>query len=260
MIKDKIVVITGASSGLGSELGRQFAQKGATVVLLARNKEKLDELERQILIEGGSAWSTVLDITHPEAVDSVFREIQKRFEKIDILINCAGLGNFQLFNEMKFDSMKRMFAVNVMGLIACTRAALPLMLQSKQGHLVNIASIAGKITTPKSVVYGATKHAVIGFSDGLRMELEHEGIRVTVVNPGPIRTPFLKFADPSGNYAKKAGRYMLDPRSVAEKILKAVEQNKREINLPRYMGIGAKLYQIFPGFFEKVFGTFLKMK
>ncbi|MCO7176663.1 SDR family NAD(P)-dependent oxidoreductase [Sporolactobacillus kofuensis] len=260
MLKNRVVVITGASSGLGSELALLFAQKGAIVVLLARNEKRLTEIKQQINSEGGRAFSMTLDITKSEAVSDVFRKIEDQFGIIDICINCAGYGQFQRFTEMTDQSIEHMFKVNVLGLIACSKAALPLLLKGERKQLVNIASMAGKVTTPKSIVYGATKHAVIGFSDGLRMELENEGLRVLVVNPGPIRTPFLNIADPSGHYVESAGRFLLEPHHVAERVFNAIERNKRELNLPWYMAIGAKLFQITPGIFVKFFGAFLKMK
>ncbi|MCQ2010028.1 SDR family oxidoreductase [Sporolactobacillus sp. STSJ-5] len=260
MFQKKIIVITGASSGVGRELACLFASKGAQVVLLARNVEKLAELQRQINIEGGSADYYSLDITDINSIRLIFEKIVLRFQHIDILINCAGVGKFQFFSKMGSDVIDQMLAVNVHGLIHCTQAALPSMVQQKHGCIVNIASLAGIITTSKSVVYGATKHAVIGFSNGLRMETLKDGIRVIVVNPGPIRTPFLNIADPSGHYLKNAGRFMLDARTVAEKVISGIEKNKREINLPWYMGIGAKLYQLMPGVFEKIFGRIINMK
>jgi short-subunit dehydrogenase len=260
MFQHKTVVITGASSGLGRELSRLFASKGANVIMLARNAEKLVEIQRQIEIEGGVSFYYSVDISEADAVRSLFQKISQRFQNIDILVNCAGIGKFQPFIEMDNEIIDQMLAVNVRGLIYCTQAVIPMMIREKHGHIVNISSIAGIITTPKSVIYGATKHAVIGFSNGLRMELEHKGICVTVVNPGPIRTPFHNFADPSGHYVEKVGRFMLDARTTAEKIMRAIDKKKREVNIPWYMGVCNKLYQLIPAIFEKVFGSFLKMK
>ncbi|MCL1631891.1 SDR family oxidoreductase [Sporolactobacillus sp. CPB3-1] len=260
IINNCTIVITGASSGLGGEMARLLAAKGACIVMLARNEQNLAEIRRQIAIEGGHAYYYVLDITRPQEVRCVFKQIINRFNGIDILINCAGIGKFQSLSEMNDEIIDRMIDVNVRGMIHCSKAVLASMVPKKRGCIVNIASLAGIVTTPKSVVYGATKHAVIGFSDGLRLELEQDGIRVIVVNPGPIRTPFLSFADPSGSYVAHAGRYMLKPRAVAEKIVHAIEKNKRELRIPWYMGIGARLYQMLPVLFEKVFKSFLKLK
>ncbi|MET1249872.1 SDR family oxidoreductase [Sporolactobacillus sp. STCC-11] len=261
MFQHKTIVITGASSGLGSELARLFASKGANVIMLARNAEKLAEIQRQIEIEGGISFYYSIDISEAEAVRSLFQRLSRRFRRIDILINCAGIGKFQPFIDMDNQIIDQMLDVNVRGLIYCTQAVIPMMIREKHGgHIVNISSIAGIITTPKSVIYGATKHAVIGFSNGLRMELESNGIRVTVVNPGPIRTPFHNFADPSGHYVENVGRFMLDARTTSEKIMRAIEKKKREVNIPWYMGICNKIYQLSPAIFEKVFGSLLKMK
>lgn len=260
MRNNKVVVITGASSGVGLETALLCAGRGADTILLARNAEKLKIAERRISRLGFHANSFVLDVGDLDQVKKVFSEITSRYGHIDVLINCAGVGKFATLASTEMEDVEKMFSVNVIGLMACTKAVLPLMIRQKSGHIVNVASIAGKLATPKSTVYAATKHAVIGFSNGLRMEVEDRGIFVTVINPGPIRTAFFDTADPLGKYMAKVGRFMLDPKFVAYKIVRAIEKKKREINLPWYMGLGARIYQLFPGLVEKFGGHWLKMK
>jgi uncharacterized protein len=129
---------------------------------------------------------------------------------------------------------------------------LPIMLQQKSGHIINIASQAGKIATPKSSVYAATKHAVLGYTNSLRMELSDQQIKVTAVNPGPIGTNFFTIADESGTYEKSVQRYMLKPEYVAKKVVDAMLTSTREINLPRWMNVGSILFVLFPHLFERV--------
>ncbi|MFT8316924.1 MAG: SDR family oxidoreductase [Sporolactobacillus sp.] len=260
MWSGKLIVITGASSGVGYAAAHLFAERGSRVILLARNASRLADLEREIRRKRQQAASFVLDVTDGAAVSRIFSQIMREFGIPDLLINCAGIGIFQSFDEMDRQVMDKMVAVNFVGLMACTRAVLPAMLARGRGHLVNIASIAGKLATPKAAVYAATKHAVMGFSDGLRLEIADQGVRVTVINPGPIRTPFMKRADPEGDYAKHAGRYMLSAEKVAAAIVRAVEKNKREVNMPWYMGLGAWLHQLAPRLFERIAGNLLKMK
>ncbi|QAA22672.1 SDR family NAD(P)-dependent oxidoreductase [Sporolactobacillus terrae] len=259
-LTNKMVVITGASSGLGRELSILCAANGAHIIMLARSTAKLKTLKDKIEQSGGRAVYESLDITDAKQVHLTFQAIMEKFKRIDLLINCAGVGYFQPLTEMNTEEIDQMIAVNVRGLIYCTHEAAQAMEAQKCGSIVMIASQAGIITTPKSVVYGATKHAVIGFANGVRMELEEAGVHVTVVNPGPIRTPFMNNADPTGNYRKRVDRFMLDPRHTAERILHAVGKNKRTLNLPWYMGIGSKVYQCVPAVFEKVCGPFLRMK
>lgn len=260
-LKGKIVVITGASSGVGREIALMFAEKEAVPLLIARSGDKLDSLKRTIFDRFRiAAQSYVLDVGRTEDVKKVFEQILIDFGRVDVLVNCAGFGVFDYFSEVKMEDIKEMFAVNAIGLLACTKMVVPQMIRRRSGHIVNIASIAGKMATPKSTVYSATKHAVLGFSDGLRTELADQGVSVTAVNPGPIRTPFFEIADPGGNYVKSVGRFMLEPSFVARKVVGAVEKNKREVNLPWYMGAGATFYRIFPRFVEWAAKPWLKLK
>jgi uncharacterized protein len=145
-----------------------------------------------------------------------------------------------------------MFGVNVVGLIACTSMVLPMMRENRSGHIINIASQAGKIATPKSSIYSATKHAVLGYTNSLRMELSDLHITVTAVNPGPIETNFFNIADEEGTYVKSVERYMLKPEFVARKVVDAMLTGTREINLPRWMNAGSILFALFPRLFERV--------
>lgn len=258
--ESKIVVITGASSGIGKETALLFGRQGATTILLARNQERLKLVTTAIEKIGGQSAYFTLDVDDTEQVASIFGKIIVRFGKIDVLVNCAGFGQFESVDGMDIDTVKKMFSVNAVGLIACTKAVLPQMIRQGSGQIVNVASIAGKIATTNSAVYSATKHAVIGFSDGLRLELKDKGIAVTVVNPGPIRTPFFKTADPDGHYASAVERFMMDPAFVAAKIVKAVRVKKREMNLPWYMGFGGIMYQLCPRFVEHLGGRWMNLK
>lgn len=261
MLDRKVVVITGASSGLGRELALQYAARGAVPVLLARRIDKLAELKALIRRKYGVQTDCfAVDLANTDEVRSVIGQIYERFERIDILINCAGFGKFEWLTDANIDEVKRMFAVNVIGLIACTKAVLPGMIKKGGGHIVNVASIAGKLATAKSTVYSATKHAVLGFSNGLRMELDGENIFVTTVNPGPIWTDFFRLADPKGAYLEKVGRFALRPETVAARVVRAIEHRKREVNMPWYMGWAAKCFQLCPGLVERLGGRWMKMK
>lgn len=153
-----------------------------------------------------------------------------------------------------------MFEVNVIGLMACTKEVLPSMIERNEGHIINIASQSGKLATPKSSGYSATKHAVLGFTNSLRMELSKTNIYVSSVNPGPIETNFFHVADRSGNYVKNVKKFMLKPDDVAEKIVQLMIKPKRELNVPRWMNVGSVLYQLFPSIADKVAGNLLNKK
>ena len=246
-LQGKIVVITGASGGLGKEIAIQTAKLGARVVLLARSMDKLEAL-RRMLIESYKieAYAFQLDVANLNAVKDVFSQIVHDVGEVDILVNNAGYGIFKEAIETDPVEAKAMFDVNVLGLMACTSSVLPTMKRHKSGHIINIASQAGKMATPKSSLYSATKFAVLGYSNALRMELKKDHVFVTTVNPGPIATDFFETADESGNYIKSMGKIILKPEAVAGRIAAAMFTNKREINLPGWMEFASKLYNLFP--------------
>ncbi|WP_078553076.1 SDR family NAD(P)-dependent oxidoreductase [Bacillus alkalicellulosilyticus] len=252
---DKHVVITGASSGLGKEIAIEVAKRGGIPIMLARSEDKLIELQGIIQEKFGvTAYTYMLNVTEMEAVQDVFSLIISVHGHIDILVNNAGMAIFDEFSEAALADMKNMIDVNVVGLLACTRAVLPSMIARNKGHIINIASQAGKIGTPKSSVYAATKHAVLGFTNSLRMEMHRYEIEVSAVNPGPIKTPFFDLADQSGSYVKNVENMMLDPQKVAGKIVNMIEKPRRELNLPWWMNIASRMYQIMPSVVEKIGG------
>lgn len=260
-LTDKVIVITGASSGIGEQLAYLIAEKGAKPVLLARSLDKLEQISIHIEKKtGNKPVFYQLDVSDLEQVKEVFRAIQKQTGHIDVLVNNAGFGIFDTFHESNLNDVKGMFEVNVIGLMACIQAVLPDMLKRGSGHIINVASQAGKLATAKSSGYAASKHAVLGLTNSLRMETLGTGIHVTAVNPGPIKTNFFNHADKSGTYVKNVERYMLSPEYVARKIVQAIERPKREVNLPRWMNAGSVLYQLFPGLVEKVAGKALNKK
>ncbi|WP_449536855.1 SDR family NAD(P)-dependent oxidoreductase [Ferdinandcohnia sp. Marseille-Q9671] len=254
-LKGKTVVITGASSGIGEKIAYLVAEQGARPILLARSHDQLEKIAQTIQEKYNTECLFYkLDVRDTENVKEVFADILHKVKTVDVLVNNAGFGVFANVVDAKIDQMKAMFEVNVFGLISCTKMVLPKMLEQNTGHIINIASQAGKIATPKSSVYSATKHAVLGFTNSLRMELSDTNIHVTSVNPGPIRTRFFDIADESGSYAKNVNRFMLDPDVVASKIVHAMLTPKREINLPGWMNAGSMFYTLFPRLVEKVGG------
>ncbi len=149
---------------------------------------------------------------------------------------------------------------NVLGMMVLTQKIAIQMAEQKAGHIINVASIAGKIATPKTAVYSATKFAVIGFSNALRLELKPVGVHVTTVNPGPIETAFFDQADPSGNYLANLGSIVLEPNKLARTIVKNMIHPKREINRPHIFGAAAKLYTLFPSVGDYMAGSLFNKK
>jgi uncharacterized protein len=255
--RDKVVVITGASSGIGALMAETLAQRGAIPVLAARSKAKLDEVAARIR---GRHGSFILDVTSSEQVDSVMEQIVQQFGRIDVLINNAGYGVFDKFIDAPLSEFEEMMEVNYLGTVRCIKAALPHMLEQGSGHLVNIASMAGKIGSSKSSGYSATKHAVLGLTNCLRMELMGTGVFVTAINPGPIDTPFFDRADPTGHYVNNIRWFMLKPEKVVSKVLQAIERRTPEVNVPFTAAAGVKLFHLFPRLFDKVGSRILNKK
>jgi uncharacterized protein len=252
-LKGKNIVITGASGGIGAEIAKLCAAGGANLVLLARSVDKLEQLQTELRQKHQVKVDVFqLDVSDTEKVKAVFTDIFAKIGDVDILVNNAGFGVFREAHQASFEEMKGMFDVNVVGLMACTSMVLPKMRERRFGHIINIASQAGKIATPKSSVYSATKHAVLGYTNALRMEVSDYNVLVTSVNPGPIATNFFTIADEKGTYVKNVQRFMLQPEYVAKKVVDSMLTKTREINLPRWMNMGSIVYVLFPRLFERI--------
>lgn len=250
-IQGKLVTVTGASGGLGEQIARQAAKNGARLVLLARSLDKLQKLHEELIKQSNNEIHVYsLDISDVDSVEQIFKQMKAEAGETDILVNNAGFGLFEKVVDVDMKKAEAMFETNVLGLIAATKMVVPDMVSRQSGHIINIASQAGKMATPKSSVYAATKHAVLGFTNALRMEMHEEHVYVTSVNPGPIKTNFFDIADKEGTYIKNIERYMIDPVKLAERITNAMMTKKREINAPGWMNAGSKVYSLFPGLFE----------
>lgn len=260
-LSNKVIVITGASSGIGLTLAKDIAKLGAIPVLIARSTDKLKAASEEIFQETGVQPSNyTLNLEQSDAIAETFAQILYVHKKVDVLINNAGYAIFDFFLDAKLADMKGMFDVNVFGLISCMQSVLPSMLERNEGHIINIASIAGKLATPKSSIYAATKHAVLAITNSVRMELKATNIVISAVNPGPIKTPFFDRADQTGNYTKNVEKWMLESSYVSAQIIKLIERPKREIHLPRWMGLATTFYQTFPRLVEKIAGNKLSQK
>jgi short-subunit dehydrogenase len=249
----KKVIVTGATGGIGGRIAWHIAKNGGTPVMIARSAGRLLTIQ-QLLAEHFNIHSPVYqaDLLHKQELDEAVLEILREHQQIHGLINNAGTGIFDYIGEIDLQKMEQTFQLNVFALIRMTKQLLPHFSSCRFGHIINIASQAGKIATPKSAVYAATKHAVLGFTDALRMETAGAGIYVMSVNPGPVKTDFLKTADPDGTYQKNVQKYMLDPDRVAEKVVRYLFTNKREINMPFWMEWGSRLHSLFPGTMERL--------
>jgi NADP-dependent 3-hydroxy acid dehydrogenase YdfG len=187
-IKDKIVVVTGASSGLGEATARLLSAEGAIVVLGARRADRLQALAKEIEGRGGKALALETDVARPEQVKALVDSAVQRYGQIDVMINNAGLMPQAPLEKLKIDEWDRMIDVNIKGVLYGIAAALPHMQRQKSGHFINVSSVAGHRVGPGFAVYAATKYAVRALSEGLRQEVKPYNIRTTVISPGAVAT------------------------------------------------------------------------
>jgi NADP-dependent 3-hydroxy acid dehydrogenase YdfG len=187
-IAGKVVVITGASSGLGEATARLLSTQGATVVLGARRVDRIQALADELEAGGGTALAIETDVTDRGQVQRLVDAAVQRYGRIDVIINNAGLMPQSLLERLKVDEWDRMIDVNIKGVLYGIAAALPHMQRQKGGQIINVSSVAGHKVGPGSAVYAATKHAVRALSEGLRQEVKPYGIRTTVISPGAVAT------------------------------------------------------------------------
>jgi NADP-dependent 3-hydroxy acid dehydrogenase YdfG len=187
-IEGKVVVITGASSGLGEAAARHLSGLGATVVLGARRVDRLRSLSDELTGRGGKALALATDVTVCDQVKRLADAAVEQYGRIDVMINNAGLMPQSLLERLKIDEWDRMIDVNIKGVLYGIAAALPHMKRQKAGHIINVSSVAGHKVRPGGTVYSATKHAVRVISEGLRQEVKPYNIRTTVVSPGAVDT------------------------------------------------------------------------
>lgn len=250
LMNKKTVFITGATSGVGLKMAEMCIQKGYEVYATGRNDASLNTLKSL----GVKALKA--DLRDVNQMDYLLTQLPE----LDVVILNAGLGIFNNAYELTDEQVKEMFEVNVHAPIYLARKLAPKLIEQKGGHFIFISSQAGKVATKKASVYASTKHAVTGFINGFRLEMLEHNIKVTGIYPGPIDTPFLHKADAQGAYRAAIKNFLILPEKVATEVVRTIERPVREINLPRIMGLTAKLYAIAPSAVEFVGKGFFNKK
>ena len=241
---DKVVLITGASSGIGQRLAIDLAERGATVVGCGRALERLQETANNLKRHSSASTVHVCDVSDPHQVKAMVGKVLAQFGRIDILVNNAGFGSYQSLADSPIDSIEAMLRTNYLGTVYCTKEVLPSMMTRRSGHVVNISSVAGKIGTPNMAPYCATKFALMGLSESLFHELRPHGIHVSVICPGPVRTKFrLMFDDLAPN---APGFVILDSAAVSRAVMKTIETKRFEVVLPRFLAFVCFLKALMP--------------
>lgn len=241
--KDQTILITGASSGIGQQVAYEAAQAGANLVLCARRIDRLEQVKRSCKKLGAQHVTIFsLDIGKPENIDELIDFLNIKNIHINVLINNAGFGHDAPFLETNFDLVLDLFSVNVLGLMYLTQKIAVDMLDQEKGQIINVASLAGKVSTPNYAAYDATKAAIISFSNALRMELKPFNIQITVVNFGPVDTPF--FENVGKDRKEKAAKspFTLSMEQAGKIVAKAIGTKKREVNRPILLALGSKIY------------------
>jgi len=226
-IQGKVVVITGASSGLGEATARELSAQGATVVLGARRADRIKSLADELTRRGGKALAVPTDVMHSEQVKKLVDSAVQAHGRIDVMINNAGLMPQSPLERLRIDEWDRMIDVNIKGVLYGIAAALPYMKQQKSGHIINVSSVAGHKVRAGGAVYAATKHAVLALSEGLRQEVKPYNIRTTVISPGAVATELpnsISEPDVAEGFHKFYEAFAIPPDSFARAVAFAISQ------------------------------------
>ncbi|HTX91536.1 MAG TPA: SDR family oxidoreductase [Anaerolineales bacterium] len=249
-LKGKVVLITGASSGFGADAARLFAGEGCVVVLAARRVDRLQALMDEIRSHGGEALAVPVDVSQRPEIDLMVKTVLDVYGQIDILFNNAGFGRLDWLENLSPDrDIATQIDVNLRGVIEVTGAVLPHMLNRREGHIINMSSVAGLIAAPLYTIYAATKYGVRGFTDALRREVAPFDIRVSGIYPGPAET---EFGQHSGNNAAKASLKLpkwlsMSSEYVARRIVGLAKHPRRSLVIPWYYRAVIGFDTLFPG-------------
>ena len=255
MFNDNVVIITGASSGIGKELALQLAKQGALLSLAARDIKRLEEVAEECMKSGAEVIAVQTDVTEKEQCKNLIEKTAAEFGRINTLINNAGISMWAKFDEIKdLDLFKKIMDVNYLGSVYCTYYALP-YLKKSDGRIVAVSSLTGKVGVPTRTAYSASKHAMIGFFDSLRIELMDTNVSVTVINPGFVTSEVRERA--LGVDGKPVGKSHLDESKImsaeecAKQIIDAAAKRKRELVMTTRAKIGMWIKLIYPKLVDK---------
>lgn len=238
--KDKIVFLTGASSGIGEALALAMAKRGATLGLAARREELLKELAEKCEQVGGKARYFAVDVIDAKAVAAAAKALRSEFGKIDILIANAGIGgNNSETRNFNAEAVAQVININLLGAVNAVSAVLPSMLENKSGQLVAVSSLAGFRGLPKSAAYSASKAGMTAFFESVRLDVQHKGVAVTIIQPGFIKTPLT-----SGRANKMP--FLMELEDSIPLFLNAIERGKKFAAFPWQLATFVRLARIFP--------------
>ena len=255
--KNKVVLITGASSGIGKQTAIEFAKLGSSIILVARRKNKLEQVENELKQFNVNTLVCACDVSKKDQVEELSKIVLQKFNSIDILVNNAGFAIYGSVSDLSIDEIESQMETNYFGMIYCVKNFLPLMLKKKSGHIVNVASVGASFSVPGVSSYCATKFAMLGFSEGLKHELYGTGVGLTVVSPIMVRTPL--FEHPSfTNFSKFSTGVSLSSETVAKTIIKASNSSRLEIVVPSVARAVIWFKQTFPFLINPIIGRIFR--
>jgi 3-oxoacyl-[acyl-carrier protein] reductase len=244
-IAGTVAVITGASRGIGRATARALHSRGATVGLVARSRAELDELAHEL---GPGAGFAMADVAERDQVEAAIAHLAETLGPVDILVNNAGIGAYGSMLEEAPDTFEHLMRVNYLGTVYATLAVLDSMVRRHKGHIVNVASVAGKLGAPFEAAYSASKFAVVGMSESLAAEVHPFGIAVSLVNPGPVDTDFTKAR---GVPFQRSVPRPLRAERVAASVVIAIEDDRFEQTIPRWLRSGSVARAIAPNLYRR---------
>jgi uncharacterized protein len=259
--KGKVVLITGASSGIGKQTAIDFAENDAqTIILISRSKPKLEELEKILKTKFTSEIVVYpCDISKKAQVVEMGKEVLEKFGHVDILVNNAGFGLYSKIQHQSIEEIESIIFTNYLGMVYCTKLFLNSMISERSGHIVNVASVAASFGIPGLAAYCASKYAMLGFSESLYHELHGTGVGISVVSPISVKTNF--FSNKSFRYGDQIPsytRYMLEPKTVSKAILTAAKSPRLEIIVPFYVKIGVWFKHTIPYIINPIIGALFR--
>jgi short-subunit dehydrogenase len=244
--RKRVAVVTGASSGIGRQVARDFATRGASVVAVARRADRLAELARDCESAGGVVEAVPGDVAATGFVEALVERTLARFGRIDVVVNNAGISKHKQFFAVTADDVEQTLRVNLIAPARLVVAALPAMLRQGEGWIVNVSSVAGKLPPPREAVYAASKFGLTGLTEGLWLDLEGSNVHAAVIHVGPIDTEIWEKTDEPTAYQGRK----LPPSAVSAAIFRAIEQRRHEVWVPGGMRLAWWFRVAFPGLFR----------
>jgi uncharacterized protein len=236
-LNNKVVLVTGASGGIGEVIARRLAREGARVLVAARSRDRLDRIAESIRAGGGEAYPFTVDLLDEKSREVLLDRVYAAFGTIDVLVNNAGFGWYGYGYDMELNDSSDMVDLNVKAVVHLTLTVLKRMKERKSGHIINMGSIAGSLPIQGIALYGASKAFVENFSEALFREMRGSGVHVSVIKPGAVRTEFFKQAEARTHGSKMPALRGMDPERIASKVVGLLNKPRKVIVIPKILGV-----------------------